>query len=207
MKKVRLFREKHINFRTITNEKFKKVSDNAHEHLKPILLVAINTGMRRCEILGIKRQNVNPDGGYLLVNEAKNIEQGHIPFNEELNELLKSVKLNACSEYVFTHNEKPIKGGRASFNSALKNSGVEKFRFHDLGHTFAGKPAMNGVDIVTVQGVMGHMSLATSRRYSHPASDHKKHAVESLNSEIMDTCLNTNAINTDSESNVTSLNH
>ena len=66
---------------------------------------------------------------------------------------------------------------------------------------------MNGVDLVTVQELMGHKSLSMTKRYSHPTPDHKKHAVESLNSETIDTYLDTKPNNTKSESNVSTLNH
>ncbi len=207
MRKVKLFRENPKNFRTVTDEEFKKVYINAFESLKPILIMAINTGMRRGEILSLKWENVKLDKGYILVDETKNNEQRYIPINEVLKKHLKSVKLNACCEYVFTHNGKTFKSIRTTFDTALLKSGVEKFRFHDLRHTFASRLVMNGVDLVTVQELMGHKSLSMTKRYSHPTPDHKKHAVESLNAGTMDTYLDTKPNNPKSESNVSTLNH
>ena len=120
---------------------------------------------------------------------------------------LKSVKMIACCEYVFTYSGKPIKSIRTSFTTALIKSGVEKFRFHDLRHTFASRLVMNGVDLVTVQELMGHKSLSMTKRYSHPTPDHKKQAVESLNLQSMDTYMDTKPKSTNSESNVSTLNH
>ena len=137
MRKVKLFRENPKNFRTVSNEEFKDVYKNTSESLKPIIVTAINTGMRRGEILSLKWENVKLDKGYILVDETKNNEQRYIPINKVLKKQLKSVKLNACCEYVFTYSGKPIKSIRTSFTTALIKSGVEKFRFHDLRHTFA----------------------------------------------------------------------
>ena len=207
MRKVKLFRENPKNFRTVTNKEFNRVYNNASTLLKPILITAINTGMRRGEILNLKWENVRLEEGYILVSEAKNNKQRYIPINEVLKKHLKSVKLNACSEYVFTHNGKSINSIRTSFTTALLKSGVEKFRFHDLRHTFASRLVMNGVDLVTVQELIGHKSLSMTKRYSHPTPDHKKQAVESLNSGTIDTYLDTKPNNTTSESNVSNLNH
>jgi len=207
MRKVKLFRENPKNFRTVSKEEFNRVYNNASGLLKPILITAINTGMRRGEILNLKWDNVKLDKGYILVDETKNNEQRYIPINEVLKKQLKSVKLIACSEYVFTYNRKPISSIRTSFATALLKSGVEKFRFHDLRHTFASRLVMNGVDLVTVQELMGHKSLSMTKRYSHPTPDHKKQAVESLNPGTIDTYLDTKPNNKTTESNVSSLNH
>ena len=163
MRKVKLFKENPKNFRTVSKEEFEDVYNNASESLKPILVTAFNTGMRRGEILSIKWDNIKLDKGYILVDETKNNEQRYIPINKVLKKLLKSVKMNACCEYVFTYSGKPIKSIRTSFTTALIKSGVEKFRFHDLRHTFASRLVMNGVDLVTVQELMGHKSLSMTK--------------------------------------------
>lgn len=82
----------------MTLEEFKKVYDEASDFLKPILVTAIITAMKRGEILNLKWNNLNFEGNYILVEEAKNNEPRYIPLNKELKELLKSVKLNAYSE-------------------------------------------------------------------------------------------------------------
>ena len=54
-------------------------------------------------------------------------------------------------------------------------------RLHDCRHTFASRLVMNGVDIVTVKELLGHKTLAMTMRYSHPAPEHKRWAIEVLN--------------------------
>jgi len=66
---------------------------------------------------------------------------------------------------------------RHSFETALKKSGIEDFRFHDLRHTFASNLVMEGVDLVTVEQLMGHKTLEMTLRYSHLAPNHKMRAV------------------------------
>ena len=74
----------------------------------------------------------------------------------------------------------PIKEFKTAFNGALRRSGVKKFTFHDLRHTFATNLVMNKVDLATVKELMGHKSIAMPLRYSHPTPEHKKQAVERL---------------------------
>lgn len=69
---------------------------------------------------------------------------------------------------------------RKSFSTALKKSGIKDFRFHDLRYTYASHLVMMGVDIKTVQELMGHKSIEMTLRYSHLSSDHKRKAVDLL---------------------------
>ena len=136
--------------------------------------------MRKSEILNLKWDNVNLKEGYILVEDTKNEESRIIPINKPLNDTLKSVKYSSPEENVFQNEGKPIREFKTAFNGALRRSGVKKFTFHDLRHTFATNLVMNKVDLVTVKELMGHKSIAMTMRYSHPTPEHKKQAVESL---------------------------
>ena len=59
-------------------------------------------------------------------------------------------------------------------------------RFHDLRHTFASHLVMHGVDIKTVQELLGHHNLTMTMRYSHLAPAHASRAIQ-----ILDTALRT----------------
>ncbi len=205
VRKVKLFPEKPNILRVVSDSEFQRVYSNASEFLKPILIVAMNTGMRKSEILNLKWEDVNFKDGYLIVRESKNNDSRIIPMNKVLMETIKSVKNNNSNEYLFSHgNEAPAKTFKTAFNAAIRRAGIERFRFHDLRHTFASNLVMAGVDIVTVQELMGHKDITMTKRYSHPTPEHKKQAVEKLNSDSMDTYLDTSYSNKDSQAVVTS---
>ncbi|TDI92016.1 MAG: hypothetical protein E2O72_00855, partial [Candidatus Dadabacteria bacterium] len=84
----------------------------------------------------------------------------------------------------------------------VRRSGVKRFTFHDLRHTFASNLVMKGVDITTVSELLGHKSIAMTKRYSHPTPEHKRRAVETLNFNTMDTYLDTKLISIKSKANV-----
>jgi len=86
----------------------------------------------------------------------------------------------ASNEYVFTYKGRPVKEIKSAFETALKRAEITKYRLHDLRHTFASRLVMNGVDLVTVQELLGHKSIVMTKRYSHPTPEHKKKAVELL---------------------------
>lgn len=198
----KLFKEKLTKLRVVTEDEFIKVYENASDDLKPILVMAYNTGMRRSEILSLKWDNVNLSNGYIIVEESKNDESRYIPINKELNKALKSVKYHSSGEYVFSHDEEPVKCFKTAFYNAVERSGVKKFTFHDLRHTFASNLVMRGVDIITVSELLGHKSLSMTKRYSHPTPEHKRSAVETLVMDSMDTYLDTKHTNSSAEADV-----
>ncbi len=82
-------------------------------------------------------------------------------------------------------NGEPQKNVRRLFETTLKKSGIIDFRFHDLRHTFASHLVMLGVDIKTVQELMGHKSIEMTLRYSHLSPAYKKSAIESLGDHLV----------------------
>jgi len=63
---------------------------------------------------------------------------------------------------------------RGPFNAALRKSGLKKIRPHDMRHTFASHFMMKGGNILTLQRVLGHSTLAMTLRYAHLAPDFMK---------------------------------
>jgi len=72
---------------------------------------------------------------------------------------------------------------RRAFRKAVKNSGIEHFRFHDLRHTFGSRLAQRGVDLFTISRLMGHKDVNTTMRYLHHSTETLKKGIEALNSD------------------------
>ena len=64
----------------------------------------------------------------------------------------------------------------------MKRAGVVDFRFHDLRHTFASHLLLRGGDLKDVQELLGHTTMTMTLRYAHLTQEHKKKAVNLLNS-------------------------
>ncbi|MBN1272507.1 MAG: tyrosine-type recombinase/integrase [Candidatus Aminicenantes bacterium] len=183
VRKVRFFREDNRKERVLNFEEGEALIGHAKGYLKDVIVVALNTGMRRGEILNLRWEDVDFDRRFVFVEKTKSGRARSIPMNSVLFETLRRIRRNGTSEeYVFWNKKtgKPIQDVKKSFKSACEDAGIENLRFHDLRHTFATRLVESGVDIVTVAELLGHTSLRMTMRYSHPSPDHKRNAVEML---------------------------
>lgn len=154
------------------------------DHLKPMVVLALNTGVRRGELFSLTWGNINFHTKTLTVegHTAKSGKTRHVPFNAEALDVLKQWRENSTGEgLVF-----PGKGGKrldnvqSAWETLLKEAGIKGFRFHDLRHTFASKLVMAGVDLNTVRELLGHGDIKMTLRYAHLAPEHKAEAVARL---------------------------
>jgi len=184
--KVKMLRVKNNRLRYLEKEEIFKLLVNCNERLKPIVIVAINTGMRRGEILGLKWHDIDFRRSIIYLLNTKNDERREIPFNNATKTALISVRRQSESPYIFCNKYgKSYISLRTSFFTALKKSGILNFRFHDLRHTFASHLVTLGIDLNTVRELLGHKSLEMTLRYAHLSPDHKRRAVDKLESEIV----------------------
>ena len=98
--------------------------------------------------------------------------------NDTVYHVLKSLPHHLHSELVFPN----INGNMVTvaFERACKRAKIEDLRFHDLRHTFASYLTMGGVNLRTVQTLLGHKDLRMTMRYSHLSPEHLKEASMSL---------------------------
>jgi integrase len=147
------------------------------DHLKPIVIMAMNTGLRKGEILSLTWRDVNFQTNQLTVRGevAKSSKTRHIPLNKTMLAVLRGWHKQSDSEQVFV-----VGAFQKAWQKLIKDAGLIDFKFHDLRHDFASKLVMAGVDLKTVQELLGHANLTMTLRYSHLASSHKADAVERL---------------------------
>src|SRR4030043_53182 len=106
------------------------------QHIAPIIITTLNTGMRKGEILNLKWSNVDFKTAHILVEETKNGEIRRVPMNKKLTATLEGDKKVSKSEYVFSDNGKPYGDVKTGWWSALKKGKIEVFRFNDLRNIF-----------------------------------------------------------------------
>ncbi len=182
VKKIKMLKENNKRLRYLEKEECERLIAACLPHQQPIVITALNTGMRRGEILSLKWENVDLVRGIIYVLNTKNGDKREIPINRKLMQVFKAIEHNSNGEYVFSKaNGMSYKDIRNGFTTAMNACGIENFRFHDLRHTFASHLVMGGIDLNTVRELLGHKSLTMTLRYAHLSPEHKRKAVEILN--------------------------
>lgn len=149
------------------------------DHLTPAVLVSMNTGLRRGELLTLRWDNVDFKQKSLTIEGklAKSKQTRHIPLNSDVIDVLKKWRAQSSdAERVF-----PFETSfKKSWASLLTRAGIERFRWHDLRHHFASRLAQAGVPLNTIRELLGHGNMAMTIRYAHLAPDQKREAVAKL---------------------------
>lgn len=188
-----MFKENNHRLRFLTDAEVEALLRACSPHLRPIVEVALLTGMRRGELFGLKWEQIR--NGFIYLTETKSGKARQIPINDRLAEVFKEVRRGnqLKSPYVFCGPDgKRFFEVKRSFASACRRAGLEDFRFHDLRHTFASHLVMNGVGLKAVQELLGHADIKMTMRYAHLSQAHLKEAVAVLNNLGIDTKLTQN---------------
>ena len=180
-------RANNRRLRYLSHEEIPRLLAAADEILRPLVVVALHTGLRRGELFALTWQDVDFTHDVIRIVDSKNGERREIPMTNTLRATLQHLPRRLTSEHVF-----PGKTGqglvdvRRRFHRALWAAGIAGFVFHDLRHTFASHLVMAGVDLLTVKEFLGHKDIKMTLRYAHLAPDYKRAAISRLDT-YMDT--------------------
>ena len=180
VKEVKFLQSRQYVFKVLTAKEIKRLIDAAVEHLKPIIILALNTGMRRGELFNLRWSDVHFKDRFLFIKETKSNIMRKIPMNDLVIKTIKSIEKK--SEFVFTS---PRSGTRFrdiqySFKRACEKAEINDCRFHDTRHTAATHMIQRGADIVTVSQILGHTDIKMTLKYCHPSDDSRLRAVDLL---------------------------
>lgn len=183
-------REKTILSLNLTDGDQSRLIDCAAPHFKPILEIALVTGMRRGEIFKMKWKHINFTLGTIRVpaENSKTKRERFIDIDSYLIVTLDSIERKG--EYVFMNDRT---GGhrrdvREAFRAACERAEIPMGRkngltFHDLRHLAAYR-LVKGTDIVTASKILGHASIQMTMRYVHPTAKDKREAIEKASESL-----------------------
>ena len=180
--------------RYLTKEEAKKLLDELAVHspqLHDMALISLYTGMRAGEIRKLKWENILWNTDRINAKWRKNGGNDLLPMHRKVREVLEQRKQQSNSDLVFKSEDgnmlKAISGtykkvvDKLGFNNGITDE-TQKVVFHTLRHTYASWLVMSGVDLYTVQRLMGHKDIKMTQRYAHLAPEYLEKAVNSLES-------------------------
>jgi len=172
--------------RILNQEEEGRLLNNSGYYLKNIIMCALNTGLRKGEIISLKWNNVDINNRIITIDSinSKSKKSRKIPINSVIRKMFLELKLQReGNEVVFLSSDRKPYARQDSLNrafyKALEKANIKGLKFHDLRHTCATRMIESGANIVAVKEILGHSSLDMTMRYAHP-EDSLKEAVEKL---------------------------
>jgi integrase len=166
-------------------------------YLATIVTLAVHTGMRKGEILGLEWARVDLSSARLTLYRTKSGKPRGVPMNGVVYDALIALEPDPVRRtgLLFRKSDDRAWGQiRRAFESALTKAGIKAFRFHDLRHTAASHLIMRGASLRDVQEILGHADLKMTQRYAHLSPAHLRGAVERLEGLAMTGAVGAHAL-------------
>jgi integrase len=158
--------------------------ENCEDYLRIMVIVSLNTGIRRGALFSLLWSDVDLDKKILTLRgeDAKNSKVNYMPINNNAFAAFTEWRRVSRGSLVFPS---PKTGDRLnecrhSWQSLMKAADIKNFRWHDMRHDFASQLVMKGVDLNTVRELLGHSDIRMTLRYAHLAPGVKTKAVAVL---------------------------
>lgn len=182
LRAVKKLRENPPKERILSRDEARRLMECAAPGLLPFLTIALNTGMRRGEILSLRWADADLAKCYINITDgnSKSGKGRKVPMNRQVYETLRA--LPRVSEFVFYNPETKthVLDMKTAFHSACRAVGINGLRVHDLRHTAASWMVESGIDLATVSKILGHSTIQMTMRYTHPTPENMRQAVNKL---------------------------
>jgi len=172
--------------RILTQEEEGRLMAEAVPHLRPFLVIALNSGMRRGEILKLAWSEIDFRNRLVHVIKTKRNKNRVVPMNNILYRTLQDLRSEANGSWRVY----PLKHVQGAFETARTKADLSGLRLHDLRHTFATRLIQSGVDVFTVQKLLGHSTITMTMRYVHSFEAQMRDAVSLLDKKFAQSLLN-----------------
>ena len=176
--RIRLEKEPQGRLRWLTQEEITRLLDvsakSRNKELRAAVIVALNTGLRLGELLGLTWEGVDLSRGVIRLEVTKSGRRREVPLNAESYDGLVSLNPKKSGRIFSTQSI------RRAYESAVTNAKLDDVNFHTLRHTFASWAVMRGVSLKELQELLGHSSVAMTMRYAHLAPERLRSAVTRL---------------------------
>ena len=169
--KIRLEKEPQGRIRWLEPDEQARVlaacEKSQSKHLLPLVTIAMETGLRKGELLGLTWSQVDMSRGVIRLEMTKSGKRREVP--------MRQVVYNVLSQLPGPHEGRVWPAGsiRTAFENAVASANLDTpLHFHDLRHHFASWYVMRGGSVPALQQILGHATLTMTMRYSHLSPNH-----------------------------------
>jgi integrase len=154
-----------------------------NSRLYTLVILAMYTGLRRGNLLKLRRQNIDVEQRTITVERTKNGLPLVLPLVGEAYKVVKALcEPLGKDDHLFPHASEavPMWSYVKAFDYAVKRAGIQNASFHTLRHCTGSYLVQAGVDLYTVSRILNHKSITMTARYSHLQTDHLRMALEKV---------------------------
>lgn len=172
--------------RWITLREFRRLAGFLPDHLSAIATFSVETGLRRSNVTGLTWSQVDLDAGmaWIPADQAKARAAIGVPLSRTAAAVLQS-QLGIHPERVFTFRGLPVhQVNTKAWRAALDHAGIEKFRWHDLRHTWASWHAQTGTPLIYLRELGGWKTMRSVERYAHLSTAHLREYVDGMHRKV-----------------------
>jgi len=173
--------------RWLTDQEIERLLEQSADHLKPLIVFTLLTGVRKNNCLDLDWESVDLENNVISL-VVKGGKKQLITISEKLRELLLSLKPQNKGA-VFLRDGKPVRSVRTAFQSACRRAGINDFVWHDLRHHFATTMRRSGADLTLIKEALGHQNIETTLRYAHHSRDELAQAVNRVAETLPGDCF------------------
>lgn len=152
--RTRRLKEKELNL----------LLSSADEYLQHVIVLLIETAMRRGELASLKIANIDLEKRLMLLEDTKNGEDRTIPISKKALTAVQYLIKEAKSPFLLNYKKEWL---TEKFITHCKSIGIENFRLHDLRHEGVSSLFEKGLNMIEVSSISGHKDLAMLKRYTH----------------------------------------
>ena len=172
--KLRMFKEQKRRIRWLTRTEAGRLLSFLPQHQADMAQLALSTGLRQANVTGMKWSQIDMQRrvAWIHPDQAKARKAIPVPLNDEAVEVIRR-QIGKHHAAVFTFKGEPVKAvNTKAWTKALRQAGIESFRWHDLRHTWASWHVQAGTGLHELQELGGWESVEMVRRYAHLAPEH-----------------------------------
>jgi integrase len=163
--------------KVLNQEQFSKLLTCCPDYMRPIIILAFYSGMRKSEILFLTWKEVDLAKGFirLSADRTKTKVARSIPLHPDVRYLLDKIPRPLHTDRVFLRRGKPFDFFEPGFRAACKKAGLEDFTFHDLRHCAINNLRLAGNDFFRIMAISGHKTMSVFKRYNLVTEDELNH--------------------------------
>jgi integrase len=175
VKKLRLNNKRHRYLTEEEEPRLLAACFGKRAHLAPLIRLALQTGMRRGELLKLTWRDIDLGREVCHVRDPKNSRDRAIPMSDDARACLEQIRPGRADARLF-----PFDEIKRAWQTACRIAEIPDLHFHDLRHTFATRLADTGADAFTIAALLGHSTIQMASRYTHATDQGKVQAVKNL---------------------------